>query len=215
MSAIQNNYFFKRVIFSFISCISLVILSYFFIDKPLAIWLYKHELQHDHVYQWLTYIPNIFVYISFIILICVLPTSKLSQLNRKFLKVIFAISISTYISLVLTKFLKFVFGRVGPEYWISNTFDQNAYGFSLFHGGSKIFQDFPSGHSAVGFVVITIMWLVYPKLRWFSVLLGITIIISLLCTASHFLGDCIAGAFLGALLGVLAINFFEFEIEKT
>lgn len=208
MISILEHLSLKKVVFSLISCIVIVVLSIFFIDKPLAIWFYTQNLQQHPVFIYLTYIPNLFIYLSTIALIGLLLTLKLHRLNRKFLKVILAVSISSYVSLLFTKFFKFIFGRIGPGYWSTHNFDLNAYGFYLFHGSSGIFQDFPSGHSAVGFAVISVLWLAYPKMRWLGILMGFTIILSLLTTNNHFLGDCVAGAFLGSFFGIFSTYFF-------
>lgn len=186
----------------------LVVFSYFYIDKPLAIWLYTQNGQYHVLFTWLSYLPNCLIYVSATLLFGMLFSLKLSQLNKNS-KVILAIFISTCAAIVFVKIFKFLFGRIGPEYWIANQLDQNAYGFYLFRGASKLFQDFPSGHSAVGFAAAAVIGSAYPKFRWVSVLLGISVFISLLGTNSHFLGDCIAGAFLGAFLGVLSTRFLE------
>ena len=78
-----------------------------------------------------------------------------------------------------------------------------------------MYQDFPSGHTAAAFAIISVIWLAYPKLLWPSTLFGIAVIIGLLCTNSHYLADCIGGLFLGSSVGFLTTRFFELSSNTS
>lgn len=209
MSVLEDTKLLKTILFTFILCVVLVIFSYFFLDRPLAIWFYEHNFQKVDAFQWLVYLPNLFVLISFTLVLFAFLFFSFKQLSKKFLKIIFAIGVSLYASLVLIKVLKIFFGRMGPQIWISHHFANTAYGFHWFRGLHKSLQDFPSGHSAAAFAVVSVLWIGYPKIRWLVLFVGSVILISLISTNNHYLGDCLAGAYLGALIGVLACYFFE------
>lgn len=194
-------------------CATLVTcLAYLFVDKPLALWIYNHPIQKNTLIVGVTYLPNLFVYLSvatvFGIFICSqLTISKLKQ--AKLPAVIITIAFSAYLAVVLTKALKFIFGRIGPTHWISQHFNPDSYGFFPFHGYLATYQDFPSGHATTAFAIVSVMYWAYPKFRWAYLLVGLCIIVSLLFTQSHFLADCLAGIVLGSIIGYLTARFFE------
>ena len=54
------------------------------------------------------------------------------------------------------------------------------------------------------FAVATVLAVRFPKLRWPVILWAITISVSRLFRASHFLTDVVAGAVLGVLIGAVS-----------
>lgn len=96
--------------------------------------------------------------------------------------------------------LKAVFGRVNTRFWLDHP---QHFAFHWLDSGHYFFG-FPSGHMTVicAFVFATIHY--YPRLKipgWIGVvLLGAALIVS----EYHFLGDVIAGAFVGYLAFVAA-----------
>ncbi len=202
----------KTMLLYLIICISLVVISYYFIDKPLARWIYLHRFYENNFYTWITFIPNTIIYLSVILSVVIFLRSQItiSQLKQaKLQSLIIGIAFSGYISIVATKVFKFFFGRMGPEYWVTHHFNLTAYGFYPLHGNALMYQDFPSGHTAASFAIISVICCAYPKFTWLSICAGLFIIIALLFTQSHYFADCIGGAFLGAMLGLLTARFFE------
>ena len=189
-----------------------IILSCSFLDRPLARWVYTHNIQKINFFSWITFIPNTAVYLSVCLVIVIFAMTKIniSRLHQeKRSSFIIAIAFSAYLTIVLTKVLKFIFGRIGPKYWVTHNFNLNAYGFYPFHGNQLMYQDFPSGHTAASFAIISIICCVYPKLSIVSIFLGLLIVVSLIFTQSHYFSDCIGGAFLGTMIGLLTARFFE------
>ena len=107
--------------------------------------------------------------------------------------------------------LKFVFGRTWPETWVHNNpsfIRDGVYGFNPFHGGPE-YAAFPSGHTTAICAVISVLWICYPRYR---VLYGIcmaAVALGLVGADFHFLGDVIAGAFLGVSIGWLTVVLWE------
>lgn len=191
----------------------LIFLCYYFLDRPISLWLYSHGLQKERLFSLVTYIPNLMVY-GAIILSALLIFSKrkiYEVLGKKFSSFIIMIAFSTYLSIVFSMIFKYIFGRLGPKYWIMHNLSPSAYGFFLFHGMGPDYRDFPSGHSAVSFAIISVICYRYPKLTPIALMAGFLIIASLLLTQSHYLGDCIGGAFLGSLIGLFTARFFNVE----
>ncbi len=190
-------------------CSLLIVLSYHFLDQPLAKWVYTHSAQQYRFFTWMLDIPALAIFLTGILLCLVFVYSKLNySSNNKFQVLVVAISFSTFISYILGRIFKYIFGRTGPEYWIIHHFNPKAYGFYLFHGSTLTYQSFPSGHTTAIFAIISVLCFAYPKYAWFTVLPGIAVVIALLITNNHFFADCIGGAFLGSMVGLLSARYF-------
>lgn len=110
---------------------------------------------------------------------------------------------------MLVKLLKIIFGRIGPEYWTAHNFNLQDYGFYWLQGNAINYQDFPSGHTSAMFTMLAIVWSLAPNLRLPGIALSLLVVIALLFTQSHYLADCIAGAFLGSFVGYRTLRFLE------
>jgi membrane-associated phospholipid phosphatase len=97
---------------------------------------------------------------------------------------------------------KHVFGRAWPD----PTYLQNhLLGFRLLRG-SPHWDSFPSGTAAISAAIASVLWIVMPRSR-----AGGALIVALLCSAVvvtnyHWVGDVIAGAFLGASIGWMTVQ---------
>ncbi len=176
--------------------------SYNFIDRDVAFFVHENRLNQYQFLKWLTYIPDTFTYLAPVVL-----AVGVLQMTRRPLgrceKVFFAASLSFVITAAFLSALKVVFGRYWPETWINNNpslIQDGAYGFHFFHSG-EAYSSFPSGHTARTVAVMSVIWLAYRKLRWFSVLVSGAVVVGLVGMNYHFVGDIIAGAVLGSIVG--------------
>ena len=80
----------------------------------------------------------------------------------------------------------------------------NAYGFHFFHSG-KSFESFPSGHAAVIAAVMSVLWILHPRLRSLWAICVIAADIELVAVNIHFLSDVVAGSFVGVSTGLFTI----------
>jgi membrane-associated phospholipid phosphatase len=105
--------------------------------------------------------------------------------------------------------LAFVFGRYWPETWVNDNpslIRDGAYGFHPFHGGSA-YASFPSGHTARTLAVAAVVWIAYPRWRWACGLASGAVAAGLLGMDYHFVGDVIAGCFVGAIVGAYTAHY--------
>jgi hypothetical protein len=58
---------------------------------------------------------------------------------------------------------------------------------------------------------MSVVWVAYPKWRWVCVLACGSVVVGLVGMDYHFVGDVVAGAFLGSVTGMYASHFFRLD----
>lgn len=180
-------------------CVVFVMVAYFYIDKPVAIWLaHDPTLTHSHLLKFFTFISLLFWgVVCFIYIYEVIRYAY--RRSSYFDKVILLLAHSIVIASFFKDVLKLIFGRYWPETFVFNNLSllrNNVYGFAWFHG-DVVYGSFPSGHTTTIVAASTVLWFTYPRWRWVYVLLVILVIIGLIGLDYHFVSDVIAGGFLG------------------
>ncbi len=104
---------------------------------------------------------------------------------------------SVVVTLIAVVILKRIFGRSDPvPLWVH----RRVYTFRLLRGAQR-YMAFPSGTTAVSAALLSVFAILLPPMRLTCALLLILVAIALIITNSHWVADCIGGAFLGAFLG--------------
>lgn len=185
-----------------LSCAVLVSLSIAFVDRPLALLMH----QTFHRSEWfmpLAGIGQIPLSLSGPALIVAAiaawrgwrPGARGWSIIACAMAVVFTINVKDG--------LKAAFGRTWPETWYQNNpsfIRDGVYGFFPFHGGEG-WASFPSGHTAAIGAVAGVLWWRMPQLRWLWALLVFLTGAGLVIDTFHFLGDVIAGGYLGFACG--------------
>lgn len=109
------------------------------------------------------------------------------------------------VSYALKSGLKLLFGRVNTRYWLVHP---EAYRFNWFHSTASS-SGFPSGHMAVYAALSAGIWRCYPTYGPFAALGGLLLGGALIVTNYHFLGDVIAGAFVGVCVEAFTAHVLE------
>jgi membrane-associated phospholipid phosphatase len=100
-------------------------------------------------------------------------------------------------------FLKHFFGRTSPD----PAFIQgHLYEFRLLHGGFHR-QSFPSGTAAISTAIVSVLWVTAPRLRAVGGLIVVMLSAAVVIANFHWVGDVIAGVYLGALAGWAVVRF--------
>jgi membrane-associated phospholipid phosphatase len=183
-------------------CTILVLVCYFFIDAPVAFWVQANFTTEG---KWIEPETDVVPYVVFgapFVVGALLVWRYWREWRHWQLTVLAAL-----VNLLAMSFakdgLKWVFGRPWPSTWIRNNpslINDGVYNFHWFHGG-LIFGSFPSGHTTATAAIASILWIAYPKLRWLAVLAVVTMVVALVGNNYHFVGDCVAGGFLGSIGG--------------
>lgn len=193
-----------------------VVVCYLWVDRPLALLAHAHNAQRE-AFASLTHIPDLLNPLSVIAFI-VFGLWALS--GRPMVKAVTASALAS-ISLIVaeaTKMqLKFAFGRYWPDTWVQNNpsfIRDGAYGFNPFHGGPG-YASFPSGHTAVTCAVISVVWIMFPKLRLPGALIVLAVAVGLIGANYHFLSDVIAGGFVGTSSGWMTVAIWRARQEQV
>jgi membrane-associated phospholipid phosphatase len=119
-------------------------------------------------------------------------------------RVMIACCLAVLVAITLKEQLKLAFGRTWPETWVNHNpswIGDGTYGFTPFHGGPG-WASFPSGHMTVITAPVGVLWGALPRLRLLWLALPLLVAIGLLGADYHFLGDVIAGSYLGTACGI-------------
>jgi len=197
------------------ACVVLVMVSYLYIDKPLAELMYRHFdiVLYEQIRQRLITTSQILHFLVLIFIILLILKKLIFDHLSKLQLTVLAIAINLIVTDNIKDVLKFAFGRYHLIMDVNNMhgwLQSSRQGFHFFNGGAS-YQSFPSGHAAAVFAAMSIIWIVYPKWRGFCVISCVAVMSCLLIFNYHFLSDVIAGAFLGILTGMYTGYLFVLD----
>ncbi len=183
-------------------CTALVALCYFFVDRPVAFWVSAHHTNRFRFLVWLQDPPPIIQMWAPAVL-AALAIRRAWGPFRHWEQTLLAALLSLLVAVQFEGSLKFCFGRYWPETWIHDNpslLGDGEYGFHPFHHGMA-FGSFPSGHMIRTLALAAVVWLASPRWRWACIFATLAVTIGLIGMNYHFVGDVIAGAFVGAFVG--------------
>jgi membrane-associated phospholipid phosphatase len=187
-----------------------VTVSYLWLDRPLALLAHEHAGSYD-LFAKLTYIPGALLPVVIIAFAVIALRALNGKTLSKLATVVVLAAASLAIATAIKDQLKFAFGRTWPETWVRNNpsfIRDGVFGFEPFHGGPG-YQAFPSGHTTAICAIMSVLWICYPRFRALYALCMVSIALVLVAANFHFLGDVIAGAFLGISTGWLTVAIWE------
>jgi len=181
-----------------ISFIMLLIFSYVYLDRPIAIYFHQLDLKHAlPILYWMTHLGISQLYL---VILPVLAILSLWFVHNKYVEtrlwfLWFCVLTSGAVGLVL----KMILGRARPEL----LFDQQLYGFYGWHT-QKAFFSCPSGHATVLTSMMIGLTILFPKYCYAIVLTGLIVILTRVLLTYHYLSDILFSMYLVCLeLGLL------------
>jgi membrane-associated phospholipid phosphatase len=200
----------QKLSIGFLLTVFAVAVSYAWLDRPIALFAHA-QLARYGLFEKLTHIPEI---ITPLVLLA-FAAIGLHALRGRPLPRLQTVAVLAAASLAVADAvkdqLKFAFGRTWPETWVRNNpsfIHDGVFGFNPFHGGPG-FASFPSGHTTAICAVMSVLWICYPRLRLLYAVAITTVAVGLIGADFHFLGDVIAGGFLGVSTGWLTVVLWE------
>ena len=192
----------SRLALAAVSCVVLVGVSIAFLDRPLALLMHG-AFHRSHWLLPLAGIGQIPLTLAGPGLIVAALAAWFGWRPGRHGWSAIGCAVAVVIATSCKELLKEAFGRTWPEPWLGTNpslIGNGAYGFSPFHGGEG-WASFPSGHTAAIGAVAGVLWSRAPQLRWLWALLVAMTAIGLVADTYHFLGDVIAGGYLGVACG--------------
>jgi membrane-associated phospholipid phosphatase len=184
----------SRSYFFFISVIVFCIISYFFIDQPLALYL-KHNLNQRivNVSEFITHFgKGTAYYIAFPLLFLFFKFIVKRQIWANASGFMFLAILTPGL---LCTLLKVILGRTRPIL----LFSENLYGFTFFKFDAAHLS-FPSGHSTLITSVMIGLCFILPRFWNYFFALFIIISLSRVLVCAHYISDIVAGMYLSIFM---------------
>lgn len=200
---------------AFVLTAVLVTILYLYCDRSVVTWANKENLNRFIFFKGITYIATMIRLLSVFTLVSLTFVRMWRQLTP-LMVVLLVASLSTIIGEAIVEALKTLFGRYWPATWVNQNpafLSDGAYGFHFFRLGVD-YGSFPSGHSAVVFGAMTVIWVKFPK--WIPLCLAAEAleIIGLVAMNYHFLSDIAGGAFIGIMTALFALRSVKFDSAR-
>lgn len=190
----------------------------FWLDRPIAFWVYHHHLIQKYPLKYLTYIKlplTIVVFLCYLLPIIRISIKKNSDFDDKCLFVANTVFFTQAIKINA----KHIFGRTWVGTWIHNNpslIKNNIDKFNFFQGGHSIYgSSFPSGHVAVVSAFMIALYFIFPKLWWLWALGILLVTVGIIGCNYHYLSDCIAGFGLAVIVTNLSYIISDRHVLDT
>lgn len=193
----------RRSLLALVGCAVLVVFCFYFVDRLVTFFVHDHRLNRFVELEWLQYPPPVLQAWSPVVLAALMIRRAWGPFRRWELTIL-AACISLLVAVQFKDTLKYAFGRYWPDTWTHENpslIDSGAYGFHPFHDGSW-YGSFPSGHTARTVAIVAVFWIAYPRRRSVCVLATAAVVVGLIGMNYHFVGDVIAGGFVGGIVGM-------------
>ena len=196
-------------------CVLTVLICYFWIDRPVAFFVYDHHINRIEVFRWLTYPPPEVQNWSALVLTLLIIRRAWGPFLR-WQKVLLVACISLIVGDDFRISLGDVFGRYWPETWTHDNpslIGTGTYGFHPFQRGDDI-GSFPSGHAARILAFATVWLIAMPRSRTVqivAIILSASMLVSLVAMNYHFVSDVIAGSVLGGIVALYAAHLARLQ----
>jgi membrane-associated phospholipid phosphatase len=197
----------NRSLVAIAACVFAVVVCYYYVDRPVAFFVHRHEIPRFEEFRWLTEPPPLVQSWAPLLLVA-LAIRRAFGPWRRWQATLFLACVCVIVADQFRQSLGDLCGRYWPETWHDNNpslIGTGAYGFHPFEVGDDV-GSFPSGHSARIAGFFSVFWLTMPRGRWLYAILALPMLLSLIAMNYHFVGDVVAGTTLGALVGVWAVR---------
>lgn len=204
-----------RTLWALLACVVLVSVCYLLVDWRVAQWAHHgHWGEQFPALKWPTYL-SWWVEVGALVAICLLSIARAFRPWQRWQRVLLAAALSVTVASGIAEQVKVFFGRPWPETWRKDQHGQpnrsyihdDDYDFRWLDG-SDAYGSFPSGHTTVICAAMSVIWIAWPAARWLAAMLIVAVVVGLVGNNYHFVGDTVAGGFLGTLTGIWTCALF-------
>lgn len=198
---------FRSTLVALAVCSLIVVICYHFVDRPVARYVHNHHVDRFAPIKYVTLktltLPPPIVQTWAPLAMVLLVAMRVFGSWRRWQQVLFLAFLSLIVADQFRESSGQLCGRYWPETWHDNNpsyLGTGTYGFDPFRPSDDT-GSFPSGHAAriVGF--LSLFWIAWPRSRWLCVIVALPMLFALVGMNYHFVGDVVAGAFLGGVVG--------------
>src|SRR6478752_1740130 len=203
----------RRTLIAISMCVLAVLVCYFWVDRPVAFFVYRHHINTVRVFRWLTYPPPEVQNWSALVLTILVIRRAWAPFSL-WQKALLVACLSLIVADDFRISLGDVFGRYWPETWTHDNpslIGTGTYGFHPFQRGDDI-GSFPSGHACRIFGFAGVWMIAMPGSRVVAIVLFAPMLVSLVAMNYHFVSDVIAGSVLGALVSMYATHLARLKM---
>ena len=184
-----------------ISIIGLIILSVWYMDRPIAYYFHMLDLQtHLTILTWFTHLGSNKLYIIPLLLWALF--FRYMSPNKTWEARIWFLWLCVLIPSIICILLKILFGRTRPEL----LFSDHLYGF-YFLQRHTLFWSFPSGHATTIMGFVFGLSALLPRYSYWFIFPGLLVVLSRIMLTHHYLSDVIAASYI-ALLEVTLLYYW-------
>ena len=190
---------------SIISLFTLLVISYFFIDRQLANLIHSTNLSWMH--PWIDYVTDLGRGRWYILLLPIVAIFFRYIVKNKFIatKLLF-VWLCVFTPYTACFILKSLLGRARPELF----FSQDIYGF---FGPSLqfLYNSFPSGHSTSIIGIASALSFFRPRYSILFFGVGVLVMISRLLLLKHYLSDVL----MGGVIALMVVKLLQIFLQKN
>ena len=189
--------------------IALAIVSYFFADKTIA--LFMHQLHNPILLNSAQLITSLGVatyYIIFSLLIFL--TTKFIWKKPKIASKSLFIFLAIVVPGITCDIIKFIVSRARP----TELFHHNLYGFYFFHFKYNMWS-FPSGHATVIAGLMMAASILWPRIWPGFLLVMLLVAASRVVITAHYVSDVMIGLYLGTIMTIYIYHILHNWLTKS
>lgn len=186
----------------------IIVISYFFIDLPVARSFHALSQETRDLFEWITKagVSTLYLIVSFVLFVFF----RWIRQKRRYADRALLFFSSIALSGIVTNMVKFMVGRLRPKM----LFESGLYGFDPFRLGYE-FNSFPSGHATTVFAIAVTCSFFLTKYRILFFLFAATVALSRLVLNAHYLSDLLAGACIGIATAIVLERYIPVRSHRT
>lgn len=207
----------RFLVFGAMIVLFICILAILYIDLPVALWIHRRGLDSHLWLRHLLTVPAVLAPVGGAYLLVYLAR-RLRYSPSRLEHAYFVIACGLLVTLSLKSMLKVAFGRTWPREVADlgskvpvcdrpslGYVNDGIHAFHAFGGSIKAYQAFPSGSTAMLLAVAVPVFGLHPKARPAVAVFVVVSLVAYVLTNTHFIADVVAGAYIGASVGLCAL----------
>jgi membrane-associated phospholipid phosphatase len=203
MGTMTDKTAFRKWLIAFASTAIAVVICDAYVDRPVANF-FEQNVRHTIAWSWIERALSPLDYIVLAALMFLLVCGLRAMFGGALATWTHAPLLCSWAAMWAVA-AQMIFKRVFGRGWPDPTYVQDhLYGFHWLQGGLH-WESFPSGTATISVAIASVIWIAAPRWRGAAALAASLLCIAVVVTNDHWVGDVLAGAFLGANIGWMTI----------